>query len=123
MKTAEQVTFGGSSLDRAGEVRANPQVIKLMMRAADTRAIVFWRGKPLIHKSRPATLMRVPLDHPILADAAEDMILLGREDGAAVFAYDISSWEPAELDTLALGGFLDPSEQLTIRCLLNYDER
>ncbi|MFT5799978.1 MAG: NAD+ diphosphatase [Candidatus Azotimanducaceae bacterium] len=111
MKTAEQVTFGGSSLDRAGEVRANPQVIKLMMRAADTRAIVFWRGKPLIHKSRPATLMRVPLDHPILADAAEDMILLGREDGAAVFAYDISSWEPAELDTLALGGFLDPSEQ------------
>jgi NAD+ diphosphatase len=111
MKTAEQVTFGGSALDRAGEVRANPQVIKLMMRAADTRAIVFWRGKPLIHKARPATLMRVPLDHPILVDAAEGMVLLGREDGAALFAYDISSWEPAELDAFALNGFLDPSEQ------------
>jgi NAD+ diphosphatase len=111
MKNAEQVTFGGSALDRAGEVRSNPQVIKLMMRAADTRAIVFWRGKPLIHKTRPSVLMRLPLDHPILVDASQEMILLGREDGAALFAYDVSKWEPEDLDSVALGSFFDPSEQ------------
>jgi NAD+ diphosphatase len=111
MKNAEQVTFGGSGLDRAGEVRSNPQVIQLMKRAADTRAIVLWRGKPLIHKARPAGLVRLPLDHPIFADVAGELILLGREEGAALFAYDLSAWEPNELDAAALGGFLDPSEQ------------
>lgn len=111
MKNAEQVTFGGSALDRAGEVRSNPQVINLMKQASDTRAVVFWRGKALIHKGRPATLVRLHLDHPIFSDATGDMILLGREDGAAVFACDISDWEPTDLDAAALGGFLDPSEQ------------
>ena len=45
MRHAEQVTFGGSALDRAGEVRDNPAVIRFARNAADTRAIVFWRGK------------------------------------------------------------------------------
>lgn len=111
MKNAEQVTFGGSALDRAGEIRADPQIVSLMKRANDTRAVVFWRGKPLIHKTRPTTLMRLPLDHPALAQASNDMILLGREDGAARFAVDISEWEPEDLDASTLGGFVDPSEQ------------
>lgn len=111
MKTAEMVTFGGSALDRAGEVRNSPDVIRFMLRSSDARAILFWRGKPLIHRARPAALIRLPMDHPILEHAAPDPILLGREDGAARFAFDLSAWEPDELDAASLGGFLDPSEQ------------
>ncbi len=111
MRHAEQVTFGGSALDRAGEVRANPDVVRFMRRAADSRAIVFWRGKPLITPARPASLVRLPMDHPVLSNATAEPILLGREDGAARFAFDISAWEPEGLDPSSLGAFLDPSEQ------------
>lgn len=111
MRHAEDVTFGGSGLDRAGEIRNNPSVVKYAMAAADSRAIVFWRGKPLINPERPASLVRLPMDHPVLAEAVEAPILLGREDGAARFAFDLSAWTPAELDPSQLGGFLDPSEQ------------
>ncbi|MEP5728975.1 MAG: NAD(+) diphosphatase [Sulfitobacter sp.] len=111
MRHAEQVTFGGSGLDRAGEIRDNADVVRFARSAADSRAIVFWRGKPLINRERPTSLVRLPMDHPVLADAAADTILLGREDGAARFAFDLSSWVPEELDDSTLGGFLDPSEQ------------
>lgn len=111
MRHAETVTFGGSALDRAGEVRDNADVVKFMRGAADSRAIVFWRGKPLINKERPASLVRLPMDHPVLADAAADVVLLGREDGAARFGFDLSAWVPDGLDAASLGAFLDPSEQ------------
>ncbi|MEW9918324.1 NAD(+) diphosphatase [Marimonas sp. MJW-29] len=111
MRHAEKVTFGGSALDRVGEIRDNPSVVEFARRAADTRAIVFWRGKPLIDRERPASLVRLPMDHPVLAEAREEPILLGREDGAARFAFDISGWTPDDLDDSTLGGFLDPSEQ------------
>jgi NAD+ diphosphatase len=111
MRDAEKVTFGGSALDRAGELRNDPDAVAHLWRQDTSRAIVFWRGKPLIKRSRPAELVRLPLDHPVLQDAAEETILLGREEGAARFACDLSAWEPEELDEEQLGGFLDPSEQ------------
>ena len=112
MRHAEQVTFGGSALDRAGEIRDRSDVVSFARQAGDSRAIVFWRGKPLINRARPASLARVRMDHPVLAEAKEEPILLGREDGAARFAFDISAWQPSDLDEASLGGFLDPSEQV-----------
>lgn len=111
MRHAEQVTFGGSGLDRAGEIRGNPQAIDAARSDPAARAIVFWRGKPLISPARPAELVRLPVDHPVLADATEEVIFLGREGGAACFAYDLSPWQPANLDQAALSGFLDQTEQ------------
>jgi NAD+ diphosphatase len=111
MRHAEQVTFGGSGLDRAGEVRSDPAALAALALAPDSRAIVFWRGKPLIKTTRPAGLTRLVMDHPVVQQASAAPILLGREDGAARFAIDISAWEPEGLDPTALGGFLDPSEQ------------
>ncbi len=111
MQHAEQVTFGGSGLDRAGELRNDPEALEGLRAHPDTRAIILWRGKPLIQRARPASLMRLPMDHPILQDAEPDPIFLGREEGAARFAFDLSRWTPDETDMAALGGFLDPSEQ------------
>ena len=111
MKHAEDVTFGGSSLDRAGELRTQPEALAQAMADPAAAAIVFWRGKPLIAKARPAALVRLPMDHPVLKSADAPPILLGREDGAARFAFDLSSWSPTDVDTAQLGAFLDPSEQ------------
>ncbi len=111
MRHAETVTFGGSALDRAGEIRGNAAVVRFARGASDSRAVVFWRGKPLIRPERPAGLVRLPMDHPVLDLAVEEPILLGREDGAARFAVDISTWAPDDLDPTQLGAFLDPSEQ------------
>lgn len=111
MRHAETVTFGGSSLDRAGEIREDREALQAAYRDPQSRAVLFWRGKPLIQTERPAELVRLPLDHPVLATASPEHILLGREEGAYRFAYDLSAWEPEELDTSALGGFLDSTEQ------------
>lgn len=111
MRHAETVTFGGSGLDRAGEIRNDSEAVAAAFRDPDARAILFWRGKPLIAMERPATLGRLEMDHPVLGDAKFDPILLGREDGAPRFGFDLSAWQPDLLDESMLGGFLDPSEQ------------
>ncbi|MGJ8586767.1 MAG: NAD(+) diphosphatase [Yoonia sp.] len=105
MKIAETVTFGGSGLDRAAELRGQAEQLQAH---GDARAIPLWRGKPMIMGD---TLVRLPMDHPAMADAATAMVLLGREDGAPVFAADFSAWTPADLDAETLNTFLDPSEQ------------
>ncbi len=111
MRNAEHVTFGGSGLDRAGELRGDAAVLAAAAADPGARAVVFWRGKPLISPERPSGLIRLGMDHLALRGAAQPPILLGREDGAPVFAVDLSGWTPRDLDESTLGGFLDPSEQ------------
>lgn len=106
MRIAETVTFGGSGLDRAAELRGQATDIKDDPHA---RAILLWRGKPLVLDD---SLLRLPLDHAVMADAADDLVFLGREEDGPVFAADLSAWLPNDLDESALGGFLDPSEQV-----------
>ncbi|MDF1729514.1 MAG: NAD(+) diphosphatase [Sulfitobacter sp.] len=112
MRHAETVTFGGSALDRAAELRCDAAALSAARADPAARAILLWRGKPLIRRTRPAALLRLPLDHPILQDADPDPILLGREEGAPRFAFDLSAWQPEALDDTQLGAFLDPSEQI-----------
>lgn len=111
MRHAETVTFGGSALDRAGEVRADTAALKASAAHPDARTLLFWRGKPLIDTARPAQLMRVAMDHPVLTDALDPPIYLGREDGAPRFAHELSGWVPKDVDASQLGSFLDSSEQ------------
>ncbi|WP_136440781.1 NAD(+) diphosphatase [Pacificoceanicola onchidii] len=113
MKIAEQVTFGGSGLDRAAEIRGDVPKLAAALQDARARCILFWRGKPLIEGEGGFDLVRLPMDHPILAETREEPILLGREEsGAAVFAHDISGWVPEALDETQPGSFLDMSEQV-----------
>ena len=111
MRHAENVTFGGSALDRAGEMRGDADALATLVSDPASRTILVWRGKPLISRARPAALVRVPMDHPVLADTARPPIFLGREEGAARFAHDVSDWQPDDLDEGKLGAFLDPTEQ------------
>jgi NAD+ diphosphatase len=110
MRLAETVTFGGSGLDRADILRADAEALAQARRDPASRAVALWRGKPLFAGAARDRLARLPLAHPVLA-VAEAPLLLGREDGVAVFAADVSAWEPAEGAPETLNAFLDPSEQ------------
>lgn len=108
MKHAETVTFGGSGLDRAAHERGNAPVL---WTDPTTVVIVLWRGKPLVTPDH-AGLVRLATDHPMLADADLGRVYLGRDQGAPVFAADITAWVPDEWDQATVDAFLDPSEQI-----------
>ena len=108
MFNAEDVTFGGSCLERAAQYREDPKKLAEMRTAG--KAIAIWRGKPLFdYETR--TLMRLDPDHNILSEAHAEPIFIGiEEDGTAIFAHDISPWEDPMLDRVALENFFDPSQ-------------
>lgn len=107
MKDAETVMFGGSALDRAGELRRNEVKIAELLR--DGGVLPVWRGKPLLDVETRQPVF-VPSDHSALSAAKEGPIFLGLDDGRARFAQDISAYEPST-DTATVGQFVDASEQ------------
>ncbi len=111
MKHAETVTFGGSGLDRAAELRGKPEELAQALTAPNSRSILLWRSKPLLGGPDRDCLVRLPMDHPVLSLSKSPPIYLGREDDGHCFAYDISSWKPEVLDDAEFGSFLDQSEQ------------
>ena len=111
MKNAETVTFGGSGLDRAAELRTDGDALAAACASGNAETILIWRGKPLVVADTLDRLARLPLDHDVVSNA-DAPLLLGREDtGRLIFAHDISDWMPADLDTSALEQFHDKSEQ------------
>ncbi|SFE47753.1 NAD(+) diphosphatase [Roseivivax sediminis] len=112
MRHAEDVTFGGSGFDRGAEIRPDAQAVAAAEADPAASAVLIWRGKPLVTGAARDRLARLRLSHPVVAGAAPPRILLGREDGAPLFAVDISNWAPEGVDPAAIGGFVDLSEQV-----------
>ncbi|WP_306113262.1 MULTISPECIES: NAD(+) diphosphatase [unclassified Roseovarius] len=111
MENAETVTFGGSGLDRAAELRGDADALAAAVSAGRAVTILFWRGKPLVADGELAPLTRVTMDHPVVT-TSEPALFLGREeDGTLVFAHDLSAWTPEGLNEAELAQFRDPSEQ------------
>jgi len=112
MKNAESVTFGGSGLDRAAEMRGDSDALA----ARDTaRACVFWRGKILLDAND--RVIRLPMTHAILQDRSDDLIFLGRENEQLLFAADISRWLPEGFDPDAPISFLDDTRHVHRACI------
>ncbi|MCB1334109.1 MAG: NAD(+) diphosphatase [Roseivivax sp.] len=111
MRHAETVTFGGSCLDRAADLRADVPGLARALTDAAARTILTWRGKILVTGDAELALMRVPMDHPALRGARAEPILLGREEGAPRWAHDLAGWTPDEGQDLPTPGFLDQTEQ------------
>jgi NAD+ diphosphatase len=105
MKLAESVTFGGSGLDRAAEVRAAPDRVAALWPGA--RVLLMWRGRPLLDED--GSLALLPAAHP-LAGPAGTAILLGRDGEGALFVQDLSAWQPDD-PTIQQAGFFDASVQ------------
>ena len=113
MRDAEAVTFGGlGGVDRAAALRGDAARQQVLLRDPRARVLPMWRGKPLIAGAAGDALGLVPAGHPVLAEAAGVApLFLGLVDGAAVFAADVSAWEPVGLDPAAQGALFDPTEQ------------
>ncbi len=107
MRGAEEVTFGGSGLDRAAALRGSPERISALLADPGTRIVPVWRGKPLLADDAPGWLAP---GHAVLAEALEPPVFLGLDADRAVFAVDISAWSPEE-EPETLGTFFDASEQ------------
>ena len=104
MRHAENVTFGGSLLDRAAGMRGDAAVIAALRDKGTVLPV--WRGKVL---RDGAGLVWLGPDHPVLAGGAPQ-VFLGIDDGVPRFALDISSWQP-EAEPPDIGSFSDPSIQ------------
>lgn len=114
MKSAELVTFGGSNLNRAGELRNDPDALAAARNDPAARYVTLWRGKPLVDASQDNALALLSGDHPVLREDSvlPEPTLLGLDENSApYFAKDIAGWEPAGQDLSSVNQFLDPSEQ------------
>ena len=113
MRHAETVTFGGSALNRAAELRGTEAQAALQAHPS-AKTTLFWRGKPLVQDQADEAqgLAWVDLYHPALGRAADSLVFLGlNEKKEPLFLADISIWEPEELPE-TLNAFLDPSQQV-----------
>ncbi len=106
MRLAEQVTFGGSALDRAAHLRPEAEVLATHSGA---RILPMWRGKPLVaERDDRLSLGLLPSMQGL--DGAGLRILLGMDDEGPLFGMDLSAWEPEEIPE-TLHAFSDPSVQ------------
>jgi len=113
MRHAETVTFGGSALNRAAELRGTEAQAALQAHPS-AKTTLFWRGKPLVQDKADEALglAWVDFDHLALGRAADSLVFLGlNEEKEPLFLADISIWEPEELPE-TLNAFLDPSQQV-----------
>ena len=111
MRHAETVTFGGSGLDRAAELRGQHEMLAGALASDGASVILLWRGKPLVEGPDLDRLVRLPVDHPVLTQSGPPLLLGREENGALVLARDLRNWCPDDLEIAQLDSFSDGSEQ------------
>ncbi len=87
-------TFSGMVLDRASALRGDPAWIKQRLEDPASRAVAAGRDGVVVDAAASPCLLRRPLDRDSITSSPEP-ILLGLEDGAAVFALDLDSLQGA----------------------------
>lgn len=108
MRNSEDVTFGGSGLDRAAHLRGDDSQIAYLWARDDARVLPLWRGKPLIDGD---AAVRLPVGHTVLEHTVNGAIFLGMDNDTPVFAQDVSGWTPKDLSAEDMVQFFDPSIQ------------
>ncbi|MGL4279462.1 MAG: NUDIX-like domain-containing protein, partial [Albidovulum sp.] len=108
MRIAESVTFAGGGIDRAAWLRGDAAGLAGRLAAPEARVLPVWRGKPLL---APEGAGFLPAGHSLLAEPGGETVFLGLDDGAALFARDVSGWQPPEGSDLPQPGFFDATEQ------------
>ncbi|MFC0279120.1 NAD(+) diphosphatase [Falsigemmobacter intermedius] len=111
MRAAETVTFGGlGGLDRAAWLRGDETRQRILRTAPSSRVLPVWRGKPLIAGEGRDALGLLPVDHPALRDAGL-WLYLGQVEERAIYAAELSGFQPTGVDAAAEVAFFDPGEQ------------
>ncbi len=116
MKRAEEVTFGGSGLNRAAHLRTDTDGLRAAWADPAARCVMLWRGKVLVQGDALDQLALLPTTQDVVragpGGAMNAPLFLGlSEDAAPVFAVDISNWAAEGLDLSGVGDFVDRSVQ------------
>lgn len=107
MKRAETVTFGGSGLDRAAELRSDREALAALERDPAARVLALWEQKLLAKAPEDGLAFVHPSDAMV---AGCQYFFLGRDEAGPIFAADLIDWVPDAIpDTL--GAFIDLSRQ------------
>ena len=95
-----EVTFGGSFLDRADQLRGDADGMARLLGDPASRAVAFWRGKPLFDTGGDGPrLAWMPATDPLIAEGPEPVVFLGLDDaGRAHFAADLSHIAPPDTE-------------------------
>ena len=105
MRNAEDVTFGGSGLNRSAASRGTEKA-----KASKGDSVIFiWRGKILMDLETQPSLAKFEFPHPLCEGAVE--IFLGSENNHNYIAFDVSQWEPTTGDQPDPNVFFDPTQQ------------
>jgi NAD+ diphosphatase len=107
--------FSGSPLDRAGDKRTDADWLATQLRDANSLVWPFWQLRPFIRAASARDAGKAPaylnahLARQIAGPEAIS-VLLGLDNGRAIFAMDIDAeTDPAESGTLVgLGEFCEP---------------
>ena len=106
-------TFSGNPLDRAGDLRNDPEWLAEQAGSPDAVAMVLWEGRPLVEAGEPR-LAWLGLTHA-RAVAPDRELFLGLWNGAPCFAVEIEgSIDPAEGPLAGLGAFQELREAAAI---------
>ncbi|HEU0220810.1 MAG TPA: NAD(+) diphosphatase [Paracoccaceae bacterium] len=109
MTLEPEITFGGSRLDRSAQLRGDENSLAALRVSAGARSLALWHGKPLFQQASSTGLAWLPLEAPVLAEATEEPVFLGRAAGEPRFAHDVSAWKDPAADEAALRQFFDRS--------------
>lgn len=108
MDQSRAMTFGDSGLDRAAWMRGQGDLLARHLAEGRAAVLPLWRGKPLF---RGAAAVWLAPGHPLLSGDDGLSVFLGLQDGRALFARDLSAWQPPADAALPGTGFFDPTEQ------------
>ncbi len=88
-------TFAGSPLDRAGNLRCDPDWLAGQLAAPDSRFLPLWQLRALMRTEGQPTISWLPADavRPFM-DQGAMVLFLGLNDGRAHFAVDVSAAGP-----------------------------
>jgi len=98
-------TFSGDPLDRAGDLRNDPERLAEQVAHPGAVAMVLWEGRPLVEATDPPRLAWLALTHA-RAVVPDRELFLGLWEGAPCFAVEVEgSIDPASGPLAGLGAF------------------
>jgi len=107
-------TFSGDPLDRAGDLRNDPERLAEQVAHPGAVAMVLWEGQPLVEATDPPRLAWLALTHA-RAVVPDRELFLGLWQGAPCFAVEIEgSIDPAAGPLAGLGAFHEMREAAAI---------
>ncbi|MBK1695948.1 NAD(+) diphosphatase [Rhodovibrio salinarum] len=94
---AGPIPYTGCSLDRAAQMRSDPAWVAARLLDRQTRFVPVWNNRNLVSDpDRPQPCFLMGEQASLALELADEVVLLGLQDGAAIFAIDLSPLEEVE---------------------------